>query len=276
MTPTAGQDGGTAHPAAAWSPRDDLRRVADAVDACRACDLWARATQGVFGEGRRGATIVLVGEQPGDREDLVGRPFVGPAGAILDKALEEAGVDRATVYVTNTVKHFKWKPSGKRRLHEKPNAREVKACRPWLDLELQAVGPRVVMPLGATAAAALLGPSFRITQQRGQVVRRDGGPDYVASFHPSAILRAPDAAAREAMYGALVADLRVAAGLAALDDRDTAPGASRSRDADGPGDALSDRSGRRSGSAPRPLRAARRTSPAVAAGPRATPAPRRG
>jgi uracil-DNA glycosylase len=267
------------HPAEAWSPRDDLRRVADAVDACRACDLWARATQGVFGEGRRGATIVLVGEQPGDREDLVGRPFVGPAGVMLDKALEDAGIDRAQVYVTNAVKHFKWKPSGKRRLHEKPNAREVKACRPWLDLELDAVAPRVVMPLGATAASALLGPSFRITQQRGQVIRpdagldggRDAGPEYVASFHPSAILRAPDAEARETMYAALVADLRVAAEIAATAPDDAA-GPSRPRGDHG----LSDRSARRSGSAPRPLRAARRSGHAVAAGSRATPGRRRG
>ena len=233
------------HPAAEWSADDDLARVADAVDACRACDLWARATQGVFGEGRRGATIVLVGEQPGDREDLVGRPFVGPAGAMLDKALEEAGVDRAQVYVTNAVKHFKWKPSGKRRLHEKPNAREVKACRPWLELELEAVEPRVVMPLGATAAAALLGPSFRITQQRGQVIRADSGRDYVASFHPSAILRAPDAAARDTMYTALVDDLRTAARLAADTPRSAGTGATPQRDHAGPDTGRHDRRCRR-------------------------------
>jgi uracil-DNA glycosylase len=276
MTPPAKPDAGAGHPAARWSPNDDLRRIADAVDACRACDLWARATQGVFGEGRRGATIVLVGEQPGDREDLVGRPFVGPAGAMLDKALEEAGVDRTQVYVTNAVKHFKWKPSGKRRLHEKPNAREVKACRPWLDLELEAVAPRVVMPLGATAASALLGPSFRITQQRGQVVRRDPGPDYVATFHPSAILRAPDAAARDTMYAALVDDLRTAAGLAAVARPRAGQTAGPSRPTGEADDDVSDRSARRSGSAPRPLRGARRSGPAVAAGPRASPGPRRG
>ena len=271
------------HPADEWSADDDLARVADAVDACRACDLWARATQGVFGEGRRGATIVLVGEQPGDREDLVGRPFVGPAGAMLDKALEEAGVDRAQVYVTNAVKHFKWKPSGKRRLHEKPSAREVKACRPWLELELEAIEPRVVMPLGATAAAALLGPSFRITQQRGQVIRADSGRDYVASFHPSAILRAPDAAARETMYTALVDDLRTAARLAADTRRSVSTARRRSETtpvrtpADTTADvaAVSDRSARRSGSAPRPLRAGPRSGPAVAAGPRANPGRRR-
>jgi uracil-DNA glycosylase len=276
MTPPAKRDADAGHPADEWSPGDDLRRVADAVDACRACDLWARATQGVFGEGRRGATIVLVGEQPGDREDLVGRPFVGPAGAMLDKALEEAGVDRAQVYVTNAVKHFKWKPSGKRRLHEKPNAREVKACRPWLDLELEAVEPRVVMPLGATAAAALLGTSFRITQQRGQVIRLDSGPEYVASFHPSAILRAPDAQARDTMYTALVDDLRTAAGLAARARAGEAAGSSRPRGVDGGTDELTDRSARRSGSAPRPLRAGPRSGPAVAAGPRASRGPRRG
>ena len=275
MTPPAERDAVATHPADQWSPTDDLRRVADAVDACRACDLWAHATQGVFGEGRRGATIVLVGEQPGDREDLVGRPFVGPAGAMLDKALDEAGVDRAQVYVTNVVKHFKWKPSGKRRLHEKPNAREVKACRPWLDLELEAVEPRVVMPLGATAAAALLGSSFRITQQRGQVVRTGSGPDYLASFHPSAILRAPDAAARDTMYTALVDDLRTAAGLAARAQAGKAAG-SRRTDGDDRDAELSDRSARRSGSAPRPLRGGHRSGPAVAAARRASPGPRRG
>ena len=202
---------------------------------------------------------------------------------MLDKALEEAGVDRAQVYVTNAVKHFKWKPSGKRRLHEKPNAREVKACRPWLELELEAVEPRVVMPLGATAAAALLGPSFRITQQRGQVIRADSGRDYVASFHPSAILRAPDAAARDTMYTALVDDLRTAARLAADTPRSAGTARRRSEttpvrtpaDTTDDAAAVSDRSARRSGSAPRPLRAGPRSGPAVAAGPRATPGRRR-
>jgi uracil-DNA glycosylase len=199
------------HPATAFSPGDDFRRIDKGVDACRACDLWERATQGVFGDGPRDAPLMLVGEQPGDREDLVGRPFVGPAGAMLDKALAEAGIDRGRVFVTNAVKHFKWRPSGKRRLHERPNAGEIRACRPWLDLELAAVRPDVVVVLGAVAALSLLGPSFRVTKQRGQLIRGpDGPPSYLATYHPSAILRAPDAAAREGMYASLVADLRCA------------------------------------------------------------------
>ena len=202
-----------AHPAAGHTAREDFRRIAKAVDACRACDLWARATQGVFGEGPRHAPLMLVGEQPGDREDLVGRPFVGPAGAILDQALANAGIDRSAVYLTNSVKHFKWRPSGKRRLHERPNAGEMRACRPWLELELEGVRPDVVVALGAVAAQSLLGPSFRLTRQRGQLIPGlDGGPIHVATYHPSAILRAPDRAARDEMLGALVADLRLAAG----------------------------------------------------------------
>ena len=199
------------HPADSFSPRDAPRRIARAVDACRACDLWARATQGVFGEGPRDAQLMLVGEQPGDREDLVGRPFVGPAGAILDDALADAGVDRALAYVTNAVKHFKWRPSGKRRLHERPNAGEIRACRPWLELELQAVRPAVVVAMGAVAAQSLLGPTFRITTGRGRVITAEDGGLTVATYHPSAILRAPDRAARDEMYRLLVDDLRLAA-----------------------------------------------------------------
>lgn len=199
------------HPARAFSPGDDFRRIKRAVDACRACDLWARATQGVFGEGPKDAALMLVGEQPGDREDLVGRPFVGPAGAMLDRALAEAGIDRASVYLSNAVKHFKWRPSGKRRLHERPNAGEIRACRPWLELELEGVAPDVVVPMGAVAAQSLLGSTFKITKDRGRVIpAAEGLPAYVATFHPSAILRAPDRAARDAMYADLVADLRLA------------------------------------------------------------------
>jgi DNA polymerase len=181
------------------------------VNACRACDLWARATQAVWGEGPTTASLMLVGEQPGDREDLIGRPFVGPAGAILDRALVDSGIDRATVYLTNAVKHFKWRPSGKKRLHERPNTGEMRACRPWLELELDRVAPDVVVALGAVAAQTLLGPAFRLTTGRGRPIQpADGLPTVIATYHPSAILRAPDRAAREVMYEALVDDLRFA------------------------------------------------------------------
>jgi uracil-DNA glycosylase family protein len=188
-----------------------LRR--DAAD-CRACHLWQNATQTVFGEGHREAEVMLVGEQPGDKEDLAGRPFVGPAGRVLDEALDEAGIDRDDVYVTNAVKHFKWKARGKRRIHDKPNAAELAACRPWLDAELAAVRPRVVVPLGATAAQALLGRAFRVTQQRGRVLEETGIARFVvATIHPSAILRAPDEAARQQMRREFAADLAVVARL---------------------------------------------------------------
>jgi DNA polymerase len=202
----------TAHPALlvpATAGLDEARRMAAG---CTACDLYARATQTVFGEGRRRAPLMLVGEQPGDREDLDGRPFVGPAGAMLDRALVEAGIDREQVFVTNVVKHFKWRPSGKRRLHERPNAAEVRACRPWLDLELEIVRPELLVALGATAAQAILGRGFRITQDRGKVHDAvDGRPRTMATFHPSAILRARTPDDRERMLGALIADLDVAA-----------------------------------------------------------------
>lgn len=199
------------HPATGYSPRQDFRRVARGVDACRACDLWARATQGVFGEGPRDAPLMLIGEQPGDREDLLGQPFVGPAGAMLDRALADAGIDRARVFVTNAVKHFKWRPSGKRRLHERPNPREIRACRPWLDLELAGVRPDVVIAMGAVAAQSLLGSSFRITLDRGRLIAAGGGvPAAVATYHPAAILRAPARVARDEMYRSLVDDLRLA------------------------------------------------------------------
>jgi len=189
-----------------------LRSVAEAAKDCRACDLWSRATQTVFGEGPRTAKVVFVGEQPGDKEDLAGHPFVGPAGRVLDEALAEAGIDRKRVFVTNAVKHFKWRPSGKRRLHERPNGPEIAACRMWLELELQLVKPDIVVALGATAAQALLGPAFRVTRDRGKVVSSPLAPRVIATVHPSSILRAPDQS-REAEMRAFVRDLRVVATL---------------------------------------------------------------
>ncbi len=184
---------------------DDLRTAAAG---CQACDLWERATQTVFGEGKAGAWLMLVGEQPGDKEDLSGAPFVGPAGEMLDQALAEAGIDRRLVYVTNVVKHFKWKPRGKRRIHQKPNAAEQRACRPWLDAELARVRPRAVVCLGATAAQSLISRDFRVTQQRGEVLPSPLGPPIAATVHPSSILRAPDAEARRTAYAGFVTDLR--------------------------------------------------------------------
>ena len=202
------------HPAALALERGGLDAAGDLVDGCRACDLWARATQGVFGDGSPRARLMLVGEQPGDREDLAGRPFVGPAGRILDEALEAAGIDRGDTFVTNVVKHFKWKPSGKKRLHDKPNREQVKACRPWLDLELELVRPEVMVLLGATAAQAILGNAFRVTVDHGKVLdpERAGGPRRLATLHPSAILRARTPEDREEMRRTLVADLTIAAG----------------------------------------------------------------
>ena len=182
---------------------------------CRACPLWENATQTVFGEGPAAARMLFVGEQPGDVEDRQGRPFVGPAGRVFDEAIAEAGIDRGDVYVTNAVKHFKWKARGKRRIHQKPNAAEVAACRQWLDGELDAVAPRVLVALGATAAQALLGSSFRVTKQRGVPVESGLAPNVLATVHPSSILRAPDEAARRDAYAAFVADLRAAAKLLA-------------------------------------------------------------
>jgi len=190
-----------------------LRSVAEAAEHCRACDLWSRATQTVFGEGPRTAKVLLVGEQPGDREDIAGHPFVGPAGHVLDAALTEAGIDRRRVYLTNAVKHFKWRASGKRRLHERPNTREVAACRIWLEIELRLVKPDIVVALGATAAQALLGPAFRVTKQRGKIVSSPLAPRIVATVHPSSILRAPDDESRHKEMRAFVRDLRVVAKL---------------------------------------------------------------
>ena len=186
-----------------------LKRLAEAVDDCRGCPLYRRATQGVFGEGRAASRLVIVGEQPGDHEDRAGKPFVGPAGGVLDRALAEAGIARADVFVTNAVKHFKWEPRGKRRIHQTPRWSEVKACRPWLEEELARVKPDVVVALGSIAAQALMGSAFRVLKNRGRVHESDGMP-VVVTLHPSAVLRAPDKAAREANYRMLVADLKLA------------------------------------------------------------------
>jgi uracil-DNA glycosylase family protein len=192
--------------AAALIPdRPTLRKLKNAAAECRACPLWENATQTVFGEGSQDAEIVLVGEQPGDQEDLAGRPFVGPAGRLLDSALEQAGIDRKLAYVTNVVKHFKWQPRGKRRIHQKPNAAEVAACRPWLEAELDLVQPKVLVCLGATAAQALLGRQFRVSKDRGVPVESDLAPVVMATVHPSAILRAED---RDRELELFVEDLR--------------------------------------------------------------------
>jgi len=189
-----------------------LTELRKAAAACTACDLHKTGTQTVFGEGSEGAKAMFVGEQPGDQEDKAGKPFVGPAGQLFDQALEEAGIDRRGVYVTNVVKHFKWVARGKRRIHQKPNAAEVAACRPWLEAELEVVKPRVLVCLGATAAQALLGREFRVTRERGRPVESDLAENVVATVHPSSILRA-DPADREREYDAFVNDLRVVAGL---------------------------------------------------------------
>jgi uracil-DNA glycosylase family protein len=187
------------------------RKLRVAAADCRACDLWRTGTQTVFGEGSEDAEVMMVGEQPGDREDLEGRPFVGPAGKVLDKALEQVGIDRDLVYVTNVVKHFKWRPRGKRRIHQKPNIEEITACRPWLESELELVQPRVLVCLGSTAAQALLGRQFRVTRERGRFVESPLAPRVTATVHPSSILRAGDDDARAQAMADLVADLRVVA-----------------------------------------------------------------
>jgi DNA polymerase len=188
-----------------------LSTLRDAAAGCHGCPLYKLGTQTVFGEGRKDARVVMIGEQPGDQEDRAGKPFVGPAGKILDDALAEVGIDRDTVYVTNSVKHFKWEPRGTRRIHAKPNAREVTACKPWLTAELQVVKPQMVVCLGATAAQALMGKEFRITKSRGEIFRDTPyAPWLMATAHPSSILRVPHEE-REAAYRAFIDDLRVAA-----------------------------------------------------------------
>ena len=188
--------------------RPSLTKLREAAAGCTACDLHKTGTQTVFGEGAEHAEVMFVGEQPGDREDREGKPFVGPAGHVLDEALEEAGIDRRHVYITNAVKHFKWKPQGKRRLHQKPNAAEISACRPWLDAEIAMVKPHLLVLLGATAAQALLGRDFRVSLQRGQLIERPGLPPMMATVHPSSILRAPDDETRELEMRAFVQDLK--------------------------------------------------------------------
>ena len=189
-------------------PRPSIPKVRDVARGCKACDLYKRGTQTVFGEGPSRADVMMVGEQPGDAEDIAGHPFVGPAGKLLDRALEQAGIDRARVYVTNVVKHFKWEPRGKRRIHAKPNAGEIGACKPWLDTEIALVRPRVIVCLGATAAQALLGRDFKVTQQRGTFVESPLAPLVTATVHPSSILRAPDDESRRSEMGEFVKDLK--------------------------------------------------------------------
>ena len=185
-----------------------LPALKDAAAACKACDLWKRGTQTVFGEGRKRSTVVFVGEQPGNEEDLSGKPFVGPASRLFDSALDEAGLDRSQTYVTNVVKHFKWEPRGKRRIHKKPNAGEISACRPWLEAEIAVVKPKVIVVLGATAAQALLGPKFRVTKQRGEFLESTLAPYVMATVHPSSILRAPDEETRRLEHRRFVDDLK--------------------------------------------------------------------
>ena len=185
-----------------------LSALRDAAKACQGCPLFQRATQTVFGEGAVHAAILLVGEQPGDHEDIAGKPFVGPAGKLLDKCLAEAGIERKHTYVTNMVKHFKWEPRGKRRIHEKPNQMEISACKPWLQREIEAVQPKMVVALGATAAQGLLGTSFRVTKQRGTVLRIEGYPPILATVHPSSLLRQISDEDRERETQRFAADLK--------------------------------------------------------------------
>jgi uracil-DNA glycosylase family protein len=187
--------------------RPSLSNLREASAGCRACPLGESGTQTVFGEGRKAADVMLVGEQPGDKEDLEGRPFVGPAGRLLDRALDRAGIDRRNVYVTNVVKHFKWEARGKRRIHKKPNLAEISACKPWLEAEISVVRPRAVVALGATAAQALWGRNFKVSRQRGEFVESELAPLATATVHPSSILRAPDDDARKKAMNEFVADL---------------------------------------------------------------------
>ena len=185
-----------------------LKKLQESSKGCKNCDLWERGTQTVFGEGQASSKVMFIGEQPGNQEDLDGHPFVGPAGKLLDKLLVEAGVDRKKVYVTNAVKHFKWEPRGKRRIHKKPNSVEIAACRPWLEAEIASIHPKVIVCLGATAAQALLGRDFRVTQHRGELLESSLAPHVMATVHPSSILRAPDDATRHEEMRRFVEDLR--------------------------------------------------------------------
>lgn len=188
--------------------RPTIPKLRQIAAGCRACPLWKTGTQTVFGEGSPDAKVLFVGEVPGNDEDLAGRPFVGPAGKLMDKVLEEVGINRDEIYVTNVVKHFKWEPQGKRRLHKKPNAREIAACRPWLDAEIQVTTPKIIVCLGATAAQALLGKQFRVTKQRGELISSPLAPFVMATVHPSSILRAPDDAARRQAREEFTADMK--------------------------------------------------------------------
>jgi len=188
--------------------RKTLRVLREAAADCQACDLYKRGTQTVFGAGTRKAEVLFVGEQPGNDEDLEGEPFVGPAGKLLDKALEEAGIDRQKAYVTNVVKHFKWEPRGKRRIHKKPNAKEIAACRPWLEAEIEIVKPKMIVCLGATAAQTLLGSKFRVSKDGGKFIESDLAPYIIATVHPSAILRAPDDETRHEQKRRFIDDLK--------------------------------------------------------------------
>ena len=189
-------------------PEPDLEKLKEAAAGCTGCPLHERGTQTVFGEGRERSRVMLIGEQPGDQEDLRGRPFVGPAGQLLDWALEKAGIDRSLAYVTNVVKHFKWVPRGKRRIHSKPSSMEIRACLPWLEAEIEVVKPEVVVCLGATAAQALLGSTFRVTQERGRFVRSNLAPHVMATVHPSSLLRIEDEGQRKAAIREVVRELR--------------------------------------------------------------------
>jgi DNA polymerase len=193
----------------------DLTVLREAAAHCKGCDLYLKATQTVFGEGRRGATVFFVGEQPGDKEDQLGEPFVGPAGKLLDACMEEAGIDRKAAYVTNAVKHFKWEPRGKLRIHKKPGTQEVAACRPWLEAEIEAVAPKLIVCLGATAAQAFFGSSFRVTADRGRLIDDPNYPSIMATVHPSSILRARDEETRQRERQMFVADLKKAAQILA-------------------------------------------------------------
>lgn len=184
------------------------RALREAVQSCRGCDLYAHATQAVFGEGPNSAEIVFVGEQPGDEEDRQGHPFVGPSGKLLDRALVDAGIDRSLVYVTNAVKHFKFEERGKRRLHKKPNAMEIRACRPWLEAEVNLIQPKILVCSGATAAQSIFGSTYRLTKERGQFVQNSWAPHVTSTVHPSAILRAPDEEQRHIEYEKFVDDLK--------------------------------------------------------------------
>jgi uracil-DNA glycosylase len=216
MGPAARPDKPDRPGAQRWVPPDaDVDALRAAAPGCRGCELWAPATQVVVSTGDASARVVLVGEQPGDAEDREGVPFVGPAGQLLMRAVDEAGLDRRELYVTNAVKHFRFTPRGKRRIHQSPDVGHITACRPWVDAEIQAVDPEVIVPLGATAVRSVMGPGIKVTQQRGQVIVQEslgGERRFVPTVHPSAILRVPDADRRPA-YEALVADLQVVAGL---------------------------------------------------------------